>query len=122
MSDPMPNFYLHYSVFYLYIYYLFYFEREEGKEKERERNINVWLPLTCAPPGDLARKPGMCYDWESNRRTLGSWPGAQSTEPHQPGLIYVFENHLIEIYTYLIQLDELEDKNKLRKPSLVSRP
>ena len=28
-----------------------YLERREGREKERERDSNVWLPLTCAPPG-----------------------------------------------------------------------
>ena len=30
------------------------------REKERERNINVWLPLKCPPPRDLAHNPGMC--------------------------------------------------------------
>ena len=47
-------------------FYLF-LERGEGREKERERNINVWLPLMCPPTGDLARDPGICPDWESNR-------------------------------------------------------
>ena len=47
-------------------FYLF-LERGEGRDKERERNINVWLPLMCPPTGDLARDPGICPDWESNR-------------------------------------------------------
>ena len=34
--------------------------------------------------GDLAHDPGMCPDWESNRRPFGSQASAQSTEPHQP--------------------------------------
>ena len=58
-----------------------------GKEKERERNISVWLPLAHPQPGNLACNPGMCPDWESNQRPLGLEAGAQSTEPHQPGLI-----------------------------------
>ena len=65
--------------------YLF-LQREEGKEKGRERNINVWLPLTCPPTGDLARKPSMCSDWDSNQQAFGSQAYTQSTEPHQPGL------------------------------------
>ena len=46
--------------------YLFV-ERGEGKEKERERNINVWLPLTCPPTGDLVCNSGRCPDGESNQ-------------------------------------------------------
>ena len=42
------------------------------------------------PTGDLARNPGMCPDWESNLQPFGSQAGAQSTEPHQPGLIFIF--------------------------------
>ena len=32
----------------------------------------------------------MCSDQESNQRPFGSQAGAQSTEPHQPGLIFFF--------------------------------
>ena len=36
--------------------------------------------------------PGMCSDWESNHRPFGSTEaGAQSTEPHQRGLIFFFK-------------------------------
>ena len=41
--------------------------------------------------GDLAHNPGMCPDWESNQQPFGSQSGAQSTEPHQPGLFIVRE-------------------------------
>ena len=34
------------------------------------------------PPEDLACNPGMCHDWELNRRPFGSQSGVQSTEPH----------------------------------------
>ena len=39
------------------------------------------------PTGDLARNPGMCPDWESHQGPFGSQAGAQSPEPHQPGLL-----------------------------------
>ena len=61
------------SLFFLLRFYLFYFlERGDGREKERQRNINVWLPLTWPPTGDLACNPGMCPDWESNWWPFGS--------------------------------------------------
>ena len=69
--------------------YLF-LERGKGREKERERNINVWLPLTHPPNGDLACNPGMYPDWELNQQPFGSQASAQPTEPHQPGHIKDF--------------------------------
>ena len=46
-----------------------------------------------APPtGDLAWNPGMCPDWESNQQLFGSQARAQCTEPHQPGLYFLFNN------------------------------
>ena len=69
---------------YLFIYLFI----ERGREGERERNINV--VASCVPPtGDLAHNPGMCPDWESNQRPFGSQVGAQSIEPHQPGLSFI---------------------------------
>ena len=59
-------------------------------ERGRQGDINVWLPLTCPPTGDLACEPGMYPDWESNRQPFGSQAGTQSTEPHQSEtLIYL---------------------------------
>ena len=60
-------------------------------EKQRERNIDVQekhLPAaSCTPPtGDLAHNPGMCPDWELNRRPLALWDNTQPTEPHQSRL------------------------------------
>ena len=72
--------------FVLKIFIFSFLERGEGREKEREKNINQ-LPLA-----DLARNPGMCPDWESNQHPFSSQAGAQSTEPHKPGPVYVFEN------------------------------
>ena len=75
------------SLFFKRFYFLF-LDSREGWEKEKERNINMWLPLM--------------------RLLLGTWPviqacaltgngtsdplkaGAQSIEPHQPGLSSLF--------------------------------
>ena len=64
-------------------------ERGERREKE-ERNINVCLPLSRPPNGNPAHNPGMCSDRGANWQPLGSQAGAQSTEPHQPGLPFQF--------------------------------
>ena len=50
----------------------------------------LWHALSWGP----GQQPGMCPDWESNRRPSCSQASAQSTEPHQPGLRYSisFEN------------------------------
>ena len=45
-----------------------------------------WLWHTPYWEPDLACNPGMYPDWESNQRPFGLQAGAQSTEPHQPGL------------------------------------
>ena len=76
---------------FIFFKILFILEREEGREKERERNIDVWenhrLAASRTPPtGDLARKPGMCPDWELNWWPFRLQAGAPSTEAHQPGL------------------------------------
>ena len=42
------------------------------------------------PTGYLAHQPGMCPDWEVNWGLFGLQSGAQSTEPHQPGLLHYF--------------------------------
>ena len=63
-------------------------------KKERGRNTSVWLPLTHPLTGDLACNPGMCPDWELNWQPFGSYAGAPSIEPQQPG----FWLPLIRIY------------------------
>ena len=58
-------------------------ERGEGNEKKGRDT----LMHSCTPPTwDLAHNPGMCLDWELTQRPFDSQAGAQSTEPHQPGL------------------------------------
>ena len=52
----------------------------------------------------LARNPGMCLDWESNRQPFGSQASTQSTEPHQPGL-YLFLYVLGKLYLLINMYD-----------------
>ena len=55
-------------------------------------------PLT----GDPVCNPGMCPDWESNRQYFGFQDGAQSTEPHQPGLPRILDPKLPKAYTMVL--------------------
>ena len=41
------------------------------------------------PTGDLAHNPGMYPDWELNWRLFGSQTDTQSTDPYQPGLLFI---------------------------------
>ena len=70
-------------IFYFILFLRFYlFIFREGKgEREGEKHQCV-----AASTGDLACNPSMCPDGESNPRHVGLQAGAQSTEPHQPGL------------------------------------
>ena len=86
MNNQVPVLVWTYIFFFFSLkrFYLFIL-RQRGREGKRERNINVRLLLMCSH-WDLARNPGMCPDWESNWRPFGLQAGAQSFEPHQPGL------------------------------------
>ena len=66
---------------------LFIFREGEGKERETERNINVCVPLTCPL---LAHNPGLlCSDWKLNWRPFGWQASIQTTEPQQPGKLFI---------------------------------
>ena len=71
----------------LLIFIYVFVERGEGREKERERNINVWLPLTRPLLGTWPTTQACAL---TGNRTMILWfaAGAQSTEPHQPRLIF----------------------------------
>ena len=59
---------------------------ERGREGDREGEKHQCVVAFHTPPtGDLACKPVMCPDWESNQSLFGSQTSTQSTEPHQPG-------------------------------------
>ena len=75
--------------FFFLRFYLFIL-RERGKEGEKEGEKHQCVAASCASPtGDLACNPGMCPDWELNRRPFGWQAGTLSSEPHQPGLMLV---------------------------------
>ena len=68
-------------------FYLFTFrEREREGDKQYMRETHRSVASSTPPNGDLAPIPGMCPDWELNQRPLSWQAGAQSTEPHLPGL------------------------------------
>ena len=48
--------------------------------------------------GDLACSPGMFPDGESNWQPFGSQAGTQSTEPHQPGQIFLLLNYVLTLF------------------------
>ena len=62
-----------YFILFLKIIYLF-LERGEGREKEGEKHQCVLASQVVAPTRDLACNPGMCPDWELNRRPFGLQP------------------------------------------------
>ena len=92
------------STFLFFFNILFiYFFREREREGEREGGKHPCVVASRVPPtGDLAHNPGMCPDWESNQRPFGSQAGAQSTEPHQPGLIIYFSSYCLSKASYVL--------------------
>ena len=64
--------------------------RERGREREREGE-KCMVAFHTPSTGDLAHNPGMYPDWESNWQPFGSQADAQSTEPHQPGMMTLFK-------------------------------
>ena len=80
----------YYDCYFFLRFYLF--NLREEREGEREGEKLQCVVASCAPrTRDLAHNPGMCHDRESNLRPFGLQAGAQSTEPHQPGLMLVFK-------------------------------
>ena len=62
------------------MHFIYLFFRERGREREREGEKHQCVVASCMPStGDLAHKPGMCPDWESNWGPFGSQAGTQST-------------------------------------------
>ena len=66
---------------------------EMGREGESEGEKHQCVVASQAPStGDQAHNPGLCPDWESKWHPFGSQAVAQSTEPHQPGQMMLFES------------------------------
>ena len=88
--------------------YLF-LERGEGDREKHccvRETVASHMPLTR----DLACNPGMCPNWESNQQPFSLQSSAQSTEPHQPGLI----NILLKYTSYSAKWNK-DQKNHLSR-------
>ena len=108
-----PNPHQHLSLVFFFFHphprtWLLILERGEKRKRERQtsmlkRNIDQ-LPLPCVPTRDWTCNPGMCT--ARNRTTNGLVYGMmlQPTEPHWPGLSFVFliKDILVVVRWYLI--------------------
>ena len=58
------------------------------------------------PTGNLAHNPGMSHDGELNQQPFSLQAGAQSTEPHQPGLkiLPIFERWDVTFFRKAFQI------------------
>ena len=80
---------LGFYIILLFRRFYFFIFRERGRKGERKGKKHQCVAASHTPPtGDLVHNPGMCFDWELNRRPFGSQASTQSTEPHQPGRVF----------------------------------
>ena len=56
------------------------------------------------PTGDLSHNPGMCPDWESKQGLFGSQVSTQSTEPHQPGILFKVLSSFYLLLTFIVDM------------------
>ena len=75
---------IHMHIYFLKIY--LFLERGERREKERERKIDVYLPLAHPLLGTWPTTQACALTGNQTRRPFGSQAGAQSPEPHRPGI------------------------------------
>ena len=61
--------------------------RGGGGEEEKHQYVVASFML---PTGDMDCNPAFCPDWKLNWQPFGLQAGAQSIEPHQPGLFVFF--------------------------------
>ena len=71
------------KLLFIFLRFHLFLEREEGREGEKHQCV---VASHEPPTGDLVCNPGICPDWELNRRSFGSQASTQSTEPRLPGL------------------------------------
>ena len=86
---------------------IFYLSLERGEK--REWNISVWekhgsVASPKTPGACLALNGGMWPDWDSHQQPFGLQAGAQSTGPHQPGLISLFLRGEVIVYSLKVNL------------------
>ena len=82
---PSCNQFLKYLKDFIYLF----LEREREGEREGEKHPCV-VASHLAPTADLAHNPGMCPDWESNRRPFGSQPTLSLLSYTSQGPITIF--------------------------------
>ena len=68
-----------------------YFQREGKGGRKRGRETPISCLSHTSPNWGPSCNPGMCPNRELNPGPFGSQAGAQSTEPHQPGLVEFFK-------------------------------
>ena len=84
---------------------LFIYFRERGKgEKERERNINVWLPFTCPPPKNCPSTQACALTENRICQPFGLQASTQSTEPHQPGPLFLNRALIRVFYAFILEV------------------
>ena len=82
----------HFSNSFIFSKILFIYFLEKGKKGEREREKHQCVVAShMTPAGDLAHNPGMCPDWRLNWWPFGLQVSTQPSEPHQPGLLLLFQ-------------------------------
>ena len=69
---------------------------ERGREREKHQCV---VASHVAPTGNLAHKPGMCPDWESNWQPFGSLPTLNPLSSTSQGFCLLFEMQLT-LYFY----------------------
>ena len=91
-----------------FIYLVFLERGDRGRKRGRKTSMcERYMVASSTPPtADLACNSGMCPDWESNFRPSSLQAGAQSTEPHQPGLKLSFI--LLGQYKYWVNNDFIQ--------------
>ena len=88
-------------------------------EGEREEEKQQWVVASHSlHAGDLVHNPGMCPDQKLNWLPFGLQAGTQSTEPHQPGHIYLFLINIsliIFLYIYFSSYWSTSSKKLLKE-------
>ena len=73
---------------------------ERGRKAVREGGKHQCVVVSYVPPLGTQPTTQACpLDWEWNQRPFDSQACAQSTEPHQPGLLYILKHVFVSFLT-----------------------
>ena len=103
----MTNGAIPYSFFFKILFFFIFRQRRREGDKEGKEHQCV-VAFRSPTTGDLAHKPGMCPDWESNWRPFGSQASTRSTELHQPGHYFFNHSYFGIAYTWLHEIRYIE--------------